>query len=151
MLSTEGPLGSQLTPQESPWGVPFGFSTYELTQTLEGPILGGEGQPVEYGPRAYHWGLQHIYDDGAVRIVVRPGDRETYSAAGYYMSIETMAGEPGQQFGNVHAALAAAATELQKWSHYRQALAAEATGHSKQEGFRYPTEGTESDEKRGSR
>lgn len=128
---------AQLTPQQSPWSVPFGFSTYELTQTLHGPILGGDGQPVEYSPRVYHWGIQHIYDDGTVRIVVRPGDRETYSAPGYYMSIESLAGEPGQQFSNVHAALAAAATELRKIPHSRRALAAHAGTHKE------PTEGCE--------
>lgn len=122
MSITEGAM-----PQKSPWSVPLGFSTYELTQTLPGPILGGDGQPVDYGPRVYHWGIQHIYDDGTVRIVVRPGDRDTYAAAGYYMSIESLAGEPGQRFSNVHAALAAAATELRKLPHYRQALAADAT------------------------
>lgn len=111
-----------LTPAESPWEVPFGFLTYELTQTFEGPILGSDGQVVEYGPRAYHWGVQHIYDDGTVRIVVRPGDRDMYSASGYFMSIESLAGKPGQQFGNVHAALMAASHELLRWPHYRHAL-----------------------------
>lgn len=113
----------QLTPHDCPWSVPFGFSTYELTQTLEGPILCNDGQQVDHGPRTYRWGIQHIYDDGTVRIVVRPGDRETYSAAGYYMSIETLAGGPGQHFSNVHAALSAAATELRKWPHYRDSAA----------------------------
>lgn len=117
-------------PQKPPWSVPFGFSTHELTQTLHGPILGGDGQPVEYGPRVYHWGIQHIYDDGTIRIVVRPGNRERFSAAGYYMSIESQAGQPGQQFGNVHAALAAAASELRKWPHYRKALADAASRHA---------------------
>lgn len=52
--------------------------------------------------------MQHIYDDGSNRIVVRRGDRETYSATGYYMEIETLAGKPGQQFGDIHTALSTA-------------------------------------------
>lgn len=118
--------GEALTPAESPWEVPFGFSTYELTQVFEGPFFGGDGQAVEHGPRVYHWGVQHIYDDGTVRIVVRPGDRDTYSASGYYMCIESLAGTPGQQFSNVHAALAAARDELVRWPHYRHALSDDA-------------------------
>lgn len=138
MSITEAAAVPQLTPQKSPWNVPCGFSTYELTQTLQGPILGGDGQPVDYGPRVYHWGLQHIYDDGTVRIAIRPGNRETYSAAGYYMSIESLAGKPGQQFSDVHAALAAAAAELRKWPYYREALAGGATNRHPQGEFRWP-------------
>lgn len=126
MSISEGAPRLQPLPDGSPWNVPFGFSTCELSQTMDGPILGGDGQPIEYGPRIHSWGIQHVYDDGAVRIVVRPGDRETYSASGYYMSFDNMAGEPGQHFGNVHAALAAAATALQELPHYRRALAADA-------------------------
>lgn len=119
-----------LKPAESPWEVPFGFSTYELTQAFEGPVFGGDGQVVEYGPRVYHWGVQHIYDDGTVRVAVRPGDRDTYSASGYYMSIESLAGAPGKQFSNVHAALKAASDELLEWPHYRQALSNARTCHA---------------------
>lgn len=104
---------TNLTPCTSSWEVPAGFTTYELTQTLEGPINFADGH-VEYGPRVYHWGIQHIYDDGSLRIVVRPGDRDTYSASGYYMSIDSLAGQPGQPFPNVHAALAAAHVEVLK-------------------------------------
>lgn len=100
-----------LVPCASPWEVPPGFDTYELTQTFEGPSNFSDGH-VEYGPVTYHWGVQHIYDDGNLRIVVRGGSRDYYSDAGYYMSIESLAGEPGQQFSNVHAALAAARAEV---------------------------------------
>lgn len=124
MPNTEAAIAPEPPAVKPPWSVPFGFTTSELIQTLEGPIIGGDGQTVEDGPLIYHWGIQHIYDDGAVRIVVRPGDRETYSATGYYMSIESLAGEPGQHFSNVHAALAAAAAELRAWPHYRHALSA---------------------------
>lgn len=119
---SETQAAEALTPVESPWEVPFGFCTYELTQTCAGPIFGGGGQVVGYGPHVYHWGVQHIYDDGTVRIVVRPGDRDTYSASGYYMSIESMAGTPGKQFSNVYAALTAASDELLGWPQYRHAL-----------------------------
>lgn len=111
-----------LTPCQASWSVPFGFATYELTQTVDGPIIAGDGQ-IDHGPRTYNWGIQHVYDDGTLRIVVRPGDRETYSASGYYMAIETLAGQPGRQFSNVHAALAAARDELLRWPNYRRALA----------------------------
>lgn len=124
---SEAQVAEALTPAESPWEVPFGFSTYELTQVFEGPILGNAGQVVEHGPRVYHWGVQHIYDDGTVRIVVRPGSRDNYSSGGYYMSIESLAGSPGQQFSNVYAALAAARDELLRWPHYRHALSAART------------------------
>jgi hypothetical protein len=46
---------------------PFGFATYELTQTVDGPIITGDGQ-IDHGPRAFHWGIQHVYDDGTLRI-----------------------------------------------------------------------------------
>ena len=35
-----------LTPAQSPREVPFGMSTYELTQTVEGPTFGGDGHVV---------------------------------------------------------------------------------------------------------
>jgi len=111
-----------LTPAQSPWEVPFGMSTCELTQTVEGPIFGGDGRVVEFGPRIHLRGVQHIYDDGTVRVVVRPGDRDTYRASGYYMSVESLAGTPAQQFSNVHAALTAASEELLHWPHHRRAL-----------------------------
>lgn len=98
---SEALAAEALTTAESPWEVPFGFSTYELTQDIRGPIFGSDGQGVE---------------------VVRPGDRDIYSASGYYMSIESLAGTPGQQFSNVHAALKAASDELFRWPHYRHAL-----------------------------
>lgn len=126
MSIAEGVPRPQPLPDGSPWNVPFGFSTCELSQTMDGPILGGDGQPVEYGPRIHSWSIQRVYGDGAVRVVVRPGNRGTYSAPGHYMSFGNMAGEPGQHFGNAHAALAAAATALQELPHCRRALAADA-------------------------
>lgn len=106
-------ITSALTPCKPSWEVPQGFATYDLTRIIEGPIQFGDGH-VEYGPREYHYGVQHIYDDGDLRIVVRPGNREYYSAAGYYMEIENLAGRPGRQFSNVHAALAAAREVVRK-------------------------------------
>ena len=35
-----------LTPAQSPREVPFGMSTYELSQTVEGPTFGGDGHVV---------------------------------------------------------------------------------------------------------
>ena len=105
----------QLVPCNSPWWVPDGFSTYELNQIVDGPIQSAAGV-IDYGPRVYHWGIQHVYDDGDLRIVVRPGNRDSYVSGGYHMMIESMAGQPGQHFPNVESALAAARAEVRRLS-----------------------------------
>jgi hypothetical protein len=107
-----------MTPDTASLYVPEGFVTSNLTTTLDGPIYVKDGR-YGYGPRTYYWGLQHIYDDGTLRIVVRPGNHETYSAPGYYMEIQPLAGRPGQQFSNVHAALSAARDEVLRQLHGR--------------------------------
>lgn len=112
-----------LAPCSPSWEVPFGFATYEATETIEGPIRYRDGH-VEYGRRDYHYGVQHIYDDGSLRIVVRPGSRESYGAPSWCMTIESLAGQPGQQFQTVEGALAAARGELSRWPEYRHALSA---------------------------
>lgn len=87
--------------------VPEGFMATELVQQLDGPIHHEDGR-IEQDSRTLRWGLQHVYDDGELRIAVRRGDRETYSASGFYMDIQTVAGRPGQTFTDIGAALAAA-------------------------------------------
>jgi hypothetical protein len=118
-----------LTSCKSPWEVPEGFASYEFTQEFHGVIGYKKGQPI-YGDAVYHWGVQHIYDDGELRIVVRPGNRERYSCGGYYMEIESLAGKPGQQFPNVESALAAAHDELIRWPRYREMISAAAVARS---------------------
>lgn len=92
------------------WYVPPGFETFDLVQVFDGPII-CEGGRIEFGPREYHWGVAHVYDNAGLRIVVRPGNRDRYSAGSYIMLIESMVGEPSQQFSNVSAALIAARDE----------------------------------------
>lgn len=88
--------------------VPEGFVTSELVQHLDGPFHHGDGR-IEQGSLTLRWGLQHIYDDGHLRVVVRRGDRDNYdSTRGCYLDIQTMAGRPGQRFDDIGEALSAA-------------------------------------------
>jgi hypothetical protein len=84
----------QRTEPFTSWEVPEGFETFDIVQVV--------------GDLEYHFGAAHVYDDGKTRVVVRPGNREWYGPGrGFYMEIETLIGNPGQQFSNVHAALRA--------------------------------------------
>lgn len=109
-------IETHLQPRTEPftgWYVPPGFETFDVVQHFDGPIQ-CEGGRVEFGPREYRWGVAHVYDDGELRIEVTPGSREGYSGGGYYLQIPTLAGTPGQQFSNVHAALEAARAEARR-------------------------------------
>lgn len=87
--------------------VPSGFVTSELIQQLDGPIHHGDGR-IEQGPKVLTWGLQHVYDDRELMVVVRHGDRETYSATGSYMETQNTAGWAGHRFDDIGTALVAA-------------------------------------------
>lgn len=87
-------VDANLVPREQPfssWYVPPGFDTFDIVQ-----------------PSGHRWGPAHVFDDGELTIIVRGGDRERYSAGGYYMSIESDPSKPGQHFLNVDSALAEA-------------------------------------------
>ena len=68
-----------------------------------------EGQLVSHivaADEVRDFGTQHVYENGDVRAIVRPGDRESYIAGGFWFEIETLAGNPGQVFDNEADALA---------------------------------------------
>lgn len=95
--------------------VPEGFITTDIIHTFTGMIhrRGPNGNyTAEHGTITDNYGHQHTYDDGELRITVSPGDRETYTGPGWYVSIETMAGKPGRQCPDEASALAHAANEV---------------------------------------
>lgn len=95
--------------------LPEGFVTTEIIETFTGMIQrrGPDGNyTAEYGTITTNYGFQHTYDDGELRITVTPGDRETYTGPGWYVSIESMLGKPGRQLPDEASALAHAANEV---------------------------------------
>lgn len=76
------------------WEVPAEFVTFNIVQRFD--------------ERVYRFGVAHVYDDGINRIVVTPGNDGLYTASGYFIRIETMAGTPGRWCSNVHEALSEA-------------------------------------------
>lgn len=97
------------------WDVPAGFETFEVVQTLDGPLLNGAGEVAASGPAEYHYGVGHRTQlpDGSW-LIVRPGNSDHYAAPGYFLAAYSAAGAWlwGHQFEVVEAALAAAGTEL---------------------------------------
>jgi hypothetical protein len=89
-------------------------TTFEVVQTFPGPAALTNGQIV-YGSCEYHRGVGHTatLPDGG-RLTITPGGRDTYGTAGYFLATFDARGarRGGQQFSNVHAALAKARTEL---------------------------------------
>lgn len=96
------------------WEVPPGFETFDVVQHV--------------GEAAHRHGVAHVYDDGVDAVIVRPGNRDHYGTGGYYMSIESMTGKPGQHFDNVHAALSAARAWVLERRHARRVAADEVSG-----------------------
>lgn len=87
------------------------ITTAALTTTIAAPFMSyarvnGElvGTLVTED-QTTHYGTQYIFDNGTDRAVVRPGDRSSYTAEGFYFEIETLAGKPGQVFATLNEAL----------------------------------------------
>ncbi len=96
------------------WEVPPGFTTFEIVERIQGPIRGTDGT-VSYGARDYCYGVGHTaHLPHGGRLTVTPGDRNSYTAAGYYLaaydSLDNWVW--GQRFPNVHAALSEGRSHL---------------------------------------
>lgn len=96
------------------WEVPPGFTTFEVVERIEGPLLDVDGT-LTYGPRDHHYGVGHTaHLPHGGRLTVAPGDRNSYTAPGYYLAAHDALDNWvwGQRFPNVHAALAAGRSQL---------------------------------------
>ena len=96
------------------WEVPPGFTTFEIVERIQGPILGTDGT-VTYGARDHRYGVGHTaHLPYGGRLTVTPGDRNSYTAAGYYLAAYDALDNWvwGQRFPNVHAALSEGRSQL---------------------------------------
>lgn len=97
-------------------GDPIGFHVLRVVERLEGPVLDAEGN-LTYGPRDHHFGVGHTaHLPHGGRLTITPGDRESYTAAGYYLAAYDALDNWlwGQRFPNVDAALVAGGGQLRE-------------------------------------
>lgn len=96
------------------WEVPPGFATFEIVERIQGPILSTEGT-VSYGALDQRYGVGHTaHLPNGGRLTVTPGDRNSYTAAGYYLAAYDAHDNWvwGQRYPNVHAALSEGRSQL---------------------------------------
>jgi hypothetical protein len=96
------------------WPVPPGFTTFEIVERIQGPILGTDGT-VSYGAQDHRYGVGHTaHLPHGGRLTVTPGDRNSYTAAGYYLAAYDALDNWvwAQRFSNVQPALAEGRSQL---------------------------------------